>query len=61
MRSLDEILDDLYHKEMCHYLCNCREFKNSISHGRPFPELPTPPARQNHNPPPQPPLWEDNS
>jgi hypothetical protein len=52
MRSLDEILDGSchYHKEMCHTLRNCRDFKNSIDHGRPFQELPPLHPRRNCDP-----------
>jgi hypothetical protein len=46
VRTLDEILDAQYpyHKDMCHTLQNCRDFKHSIGHGRQFqPLLPPPP------------------
>jgi hypothetical protein len=44
VRTLDEILDSqcLYHKDMRHTLRNCRDFKNSVGHGRPFQPLPPP-------------------
>jgi hypothetical protein len=45
VRTLDEILNSqcLYHKDMWHTLRNCRDFKNSVRHGRPFQPLPPPP------------------
>jgi hypothetical protein len=44
VRTLDEILDSqcTYHKDMRHTLWNCRDFKHSIGHGRPFQPLPLP-------------------
>jgi hypothetical protein len=38
VRTLDEILDVQcpYHKDMRHTLWNCRDFKHSVGHGRPF-------------------------
>jgi hypothetical protein len=55
VRTLDEILDSQcpYHKEMRHTLHNCRDFKNSIGHGRPFQPLPPPPPRADQAPPEQ--------
>jgi hypothetical protein len=46
-RTLDKILDSQcpYHKEMCYTLRNCRDFKNSVGHGRPFQQLPPHPPR----------------
>jgi hypothetical protein len=37
-RTLDDILDAQcpYHKDMRHTLRNCRDFKHSVGHGRPF-------------------------
>jgi hypothetical protein len=37
-RTLDDILDAQcpYHKDMCHTLRNCRDFKHSVGNGRPF-------------------------
>jgi hypothetical protein len=37
-RTLDDILNAqcLYHKDMRHTLRNCRNFKHSVGHGRPF-------------------------
>jgi hypothetical protein len=44
-RTLDDILDAQcpYHKDMCHTLQNCRDFKHSVGNGRPFQPLPPPP------------------
>jgi hypothetical protein len=38
VRTLDEILHAQcpYHKDMRHTLWNCRDFKYSVGHGRPF-------------------------
>jgi hypothetical protein len=46
-RTLDDILDAQcpYHKDMCHTLWNCRDFKHSVGYGRPFQPLPPPPPR----------------
>jgi hypothetical protein len=46
-RTLDDILDAQcpYHKDMRHTLQNCRDFKHSVGHGRPFQPLPPPPPR----------------
>jgi hypothetical protein len=46
-RTLDDILDAQcpYHKDMCHTLQNCRDFKHSMGNGRPFQPLPPPPPR----------------
>jgi hypothetical protein len=46
-RTLDDILDAQcpYHKDMCHTLRNCRDFKHSVRNGRPFQPLPPPPPR----------------
>jgi hypothetical protein len=54
--TLDEILDAQcpYHKEMRHTLRNCRDFKNSVSNGRPFQPLPPPPPRKEQAAPEQP-------
>jgi hypothetical protein len=43
--TLDDILDAQcpYHKDMCHTLRNCRDFKHSVGNGRPFQPLPPPP------------------
>jgi hypothetical protein len=47
VRTLDEILDSQcpFHKDMRHTLQNCRDFKHSVGHGRPFQPLPPPPPR----------------
>jgi hypothetical protein len=44
VQTLDEIFDAQYpyQKEMCHTVCNCRDFKNSVSHNRPFQPLSPP-------------------
>jgi hypothetical protein len=46
-RTLDDILNAqcLYHKDMCHTLRNCRDFKHFVGNGRPFQPLPCPPPR----------------
>jgi hypothetical protein len=46
-RTLDDILDTQcpYHKDMHHTLRNCRDFKHSVGHDRPFQPLPPPPPR----------------
>jgi hypothetical protein len=43
-RTLDDILDAHcpYHKDMCHTLRNCRDFKHSVGNGRSFQPLPPP-------------------
>jgi hypothetical protein len=45
--TLDDIFDAQcpYHKDMRHTLRNCRDFKHSVGHGRPFQPLPPPPPR----------------
>jgi hypothetical protein len=55
-RTLDDILDAQcpYHKDMCHTLWNCRDFKHSVGHGRPFQPLPPPPPRGGPGEPRQP-------
>jgi hypothetical protein len=55
-RTLDDILDAqcLYHKDMCHTLRNCRDFKHSVGNGRPFQPLPPPPPRGGPGEPRQP-------
>jgi hypothetical protein len=55
-RTLDDILDTQcpYHKDMRHTLRNCRDFKHSIGHGRPFQPLPPPPPRGGPDEPRQP-------
>jgi hypothetical protein len=55
-RTLDDILDAQcpYHKDMRHTLRNCRDFKHSIGHGRPFQPLPPPPPRGGPEEPRQP-------
>jgi hypothetical protein len=47
VRTLDEILDSqcLYHKDMCHTLRNCKDFKHYVGHDRPFQPQPPPPPR----------------
>jgi hypothetical protein len=47
VQTLDEILNAQcpYHNDMRHTLQNCRDFKHSIGHGRPFQPLPPPPPR----------------
>jgi hypothetical protein len=56
VQPLDEILDAQcpYHKDMCHTLQNCRDFKHSVGHGRPFQPLPPPPLRGGPSDPRQP-------
>jgi hypothetical protein len=56
VRTLDKNLDSQcpYHKDMQHTLRNCRDFKNSVGHGRPFQPLPPPPPRGERNEPRQP-------
>jgi hypothetical protein len=53
---LDDILDAQcqYHKDMRHTLRNCRDFKHSVGHGRPFQPLPPPPPRGRPDEPRQP-------
>jgi hypothetical protein len=53
---LDEILDAQcpYHKDMRHTPRNCRDFKHSVGHGRPFQPLPPPPPRGGPGEPRQP-------
>jgi hypothetical protein len=48
---LDDILNAQcpYHKDMRHTLRNCRDFKHSVGHGRPFQPLPPPPPREDQN------------
>jgi hypothetical protein len=60
-RTLDEILDAQfpYHKGMCHTLRNCRDFKHSVGHGRPFQPLPPPPPRGGPGEPRQPQQQEE--
>jgi hypothetical protein len=55
-RTLDDILDTQcpYHKDMRHTLRNCRDFKHSIGHDRPFQPLPPPPPRGGPDEPRQP-------
>jgi hypothetical protein len=55
-RTLDDILDAQcpYHKDMCHTLRNCRDFKHSVGHDRPFQPLPPPPPRGGPDEPRQP-------
>jgi hypothetical protein len=55
-RTLDDILDAQcpYHKDMRHTLRNCRDFKHSVGHGRPFQPLPPPPPRGGPDEPRQP-------
>jgi hypothetical protein len=55
-RTLDDILDAQcpYHKDMCHTLRNCRDFKHSVEHGCPFQPLPPPPPRGGPGEPRQP-------
>jgi hypothetical protein len=60
-RTLDDILDAQcpYHKDMCHSLRNCRDFKHSVGHGRPFQPLPPPPPRGGPGEPRQPQQQEE--
>jgi hypothetical protein len=55
-RTLDDILDAQcpYHKDMRHTLRNCRDFKHSVGHDRPFQPLPPPPPRGGPDEPRQP-------
>jgi hypothetical protein len=55
-QTLDDILDAqcLYHKDMCHTLRNCRDFKHSIGNDRPFQRLSPPPPRGGPREPRQP-------
>jgi hypothetical protein len=55
-QTLDDILDAQcpYHKDMCHTLRNCRDFKHSVEHDRPFQPLPRPPPRGGPGEPRQP-------
>jgi hypothetical protein len=59
--TLDDILDAQcpYHKDMRHTLWNCRDFKQSIGHGRPFQPLPPPPPRGGPEEPRQPQQQEE--
>jgi hypothetical protein len=54
--TLDDILDAQcpYHKDMRHTLWNCRDFKHSVGHGRPFQPLPPPPPQGGPGVPRQP-------
>jgi hypothetical protein len=56
VRTLDDILDSQcpYHKDMCHTLRSCRDFKHSIGHRRPFQPLPPPLPRGEPGEPRQP-------
>jgi hypothetical protein len=47
-RTLDDNLDAQcpYLKDMRHTLRNCRDFKHSVGHGRPFQPLPPPSPRE---------------
>jgi hypothetical protein len=60
-RTLDDILDAQcpYHKDMRHTLRNCRDFKHSVGHGRPFQPLPPPPPRGGPGEPRQPQQQEE--
>jgi hypothetical protein len=55
-RTLDYILNAQcpYHKDMRHTLQNCRDFKHSVGHSRPFQPLPPPPPRGGPGEPQQP-------
>jgi hypothetical protein len=55
-RTLDDILDTQcpYHKDMCHTLRNCRDFKHSVGNDRPFQPLPPPSPRGGPGEPRQP-------
>jgi hypothetical protein len=55
-RMLHDILDAQcpYHKDMRHTLRNCRDFKHSVGHDRPFQPLPPPPPRGGPGEPRQP-------
>jgi hypothetical protein len=61
VRTLDEILDSQcpYHKDMRHTMQNCRYFKHSIRHGRPFQPLPPPLQRGEPGEPRQPQQQEE--
>jgi hypothetical protein len=60
-RTLDDILDAQcpYHKDMRHTLRNCRDFKHSVGHGRPFQPLPPPSSRGGPGEPRQPQQQEE--
>jgi hypothetical protein len=60
-RTLEDILNAQcpYHKDMCHTLRNCRDFKHSVGHGRPFQPLPPPPPRGGPGEPRQPQQQEE--
>jgi hypothetical protein len=60
-RMLDDILDAQcpYHKDMRHTLLNCRDFKHSVEHDRPFQPLPPPPPRGGPGEPRQPQQQEE--
>jgi hypothetical protein len=60
-RTLDDILDAQcpYHKDMRHTLLNCRDFKHSVGHGRPFQPLPPPLQRGGPGEPRQPQQQEE--
>jgi hypothetical protein len=60
-RTLDDIPDAQCpcHKDMRHTLRNCRDFKHSIGHGRPFQPLPPPPPRGGPEEPRQPQQQEE--
>jgi hypothetical protein len=60
-RTLDNILDAQcpYHKDMRHTLRNCRDFKHSVGHSRPFQPLPPPPPRGGPEEPRQPQQQEE--
>jgi hypothetical protein len=60
-RTLDDILDAQcpYHKDMRHTLQNCRDFKHSVGHDRPFQPLPPPPTWGGPGEPRQPQLQEE--
>jgi hypothetical protein len=61
VRTLDEILDSQcpYHKVMRHTLWNCKDFKHSVGHDRPFQPLPPPPPRGEPGKPRQPQQQEE--
>jgi hypothetical protein len=48
-----------YHKDMRHTPRNCRDFKHSVGHGRPFQPLPPPPPRGGPEEPRQPQQQEE--
>jgi hypothetical protein len=60
-RTLDDILGAQcpYHKDMRHTLRNCRDFKHSVGHDRPFQPLPPPPPRGGLGEPRQPQQQEE--